>query len=497
LERLANRLGFGLLPIYLMVTDGRFFLWPPPPKQHKQDEDDNEDEEEDDNDDEEEQEEEEEDDDDDESLLLFPRKSPPGPGAGSGSGSGRHVKAWRKQPLLARLIPRRLLVHFNATAASAGNATAPARLLQATRALPARRLAGLGLRLLLVAALAYGLSQALSFKATMQALMIVSVLAEIAGRLGLLKDLRLPLPFLPAGSGGAAAAALRAQARGPATFSFELLNDRYQADMARLGLLTGNGGRGRSPVFIATDASRAAAAAAAAARQPPPRALDFVRTPAYGTAAPVANATTAGPAAANATAAAAAAAASNSTAAGAPASVAVGRDGPKPRCYVMAIKGDLYLSQGPYLAQAVSFLLGAWPCRDIAKHTRRTRTRGGACFLHCPFFGLSVLVQTQILTDVGGHATTTTTTTTHEPTTEAARPGVDEVLVLLESGGGAAYEYGLGASQVRITPRSTTPFSSSPACLCPVCSFVPYQQPTYLHPPTQRSWNASARPTSA
>jgi hypothetical protein len=29
------------------------------------------------------------------------------------------------------------------------------------------------------------------------------------------------------------------------------------------------------------------------------------------------------------------------------------------RCYVMAIKGDLYLSQGPYLAQAVSFLLGA------------------------------------------------------------------------------------------------------------------------------------------
>lgn len=237
-----------------------------------------------------------------------------------------------------------------------------------------------------MAAIAFAVGKAVSFKATMQFLMIVSVLAEIAGRLGLLKDLRLPpLPFLPVGSGSSAAAALRAQARGPATFSFELLNDRYQADMARLGLLTGSGSRlapSPPPVMLG--------GRPAAALQPQwPRGLDFVRTRAYGgkTAAAAAagassggNATAAPAAAAlgNGTVPAAAAAASHNSSTSSSSTLtggsgSSGNNGPKPRCYVMTIKGDLYLSQGPYLAQAVSFLLGACLCRLLLARVSHER----------------------------------------------------------------------------------------------------------------------------
>lgn len=320
----------------------------------------------------EEEEDDEEEDEDDEEAAPFGRR-----GAHQQQ-PGRHVKSLKKRPLLARLLPRRLLHPHagNATAPGGNNATSSRQLLlQATRGLSARRLAGVGLRLALVAALAYAVARVASFKATMQFLMILSVLAEIAGRLGLLKDLKLPLPsFLPSGS--TAAAALRAQARGPATFSFELLNDRYQADMARLGLLTGTGSTpGRlglarpsssSPVVLGRPAVSTAASAAAQ----PPRGLDFVRTPAYGgEAAAAAGAATAVEASnANATAPAAAvgngtvAASHNSTSSssgGAAPAVKGSSNGPKPRCYVMTIKGDLMLTQGPYLAQAVSFLLGA------------------------------------------------------------------------------------------------------------------------------------------
>ena len=318
------------------------------------------DEEEESDEEEEEEEEDDEEDEEEEEASPFPRQHPkPADGA-------RHVKALgKKQPLLARLLQRQLNAsgHNNATAMS----PARRRLLQAARALPPRRLAGLGLRLLLVGALAYALSKALSFKATMQALMILSVLAEIAGRLGLLKDLKLPLPFLPTSS--PAAAALRAAARGPATFSFELLNDRYQADMARLGLLTGSGGgrgsggNGRPSILLSTARATSPAAAAAAAAGggiKPPRGFEFVRTAAYGAGAPpaaaaagAANASSAAPESGsghNATALGAGANSSSSLTAG---------TGPRPRCYVMTIKGDLMLSQGPYLAQAISFLLGA------------------------------------------------------------------------------------------------------------------------------------------
>jgi ClpP class serine protease len=69
---------------------------------------------------------------------------------------------------------------------------------------------------------------------------------------------------------------------------------------------------------------------------------------------------------------------------------------PRPRAYVVTLKGDMFLSQGAYLTSVVSFLL------------------------------------------------------------ETARsgPGGDELVLLLESGGGAAYEYGLSAAQLERLRRA-------------------------------------------
>lgn len=93
--------------------------------------------------------------------------------------------------------------------------------------------------------------------------------------------------------------------------------------------------------------------------------------------------------------------------------------------------------------------------------------------------------------------------------TEAARPGVDEVLLLLESGGGAAFEYGLGASQVgrcvicdrgRESERACVPvsyvYARVHACVC-LSALGPNARTTsnHTHKQLERLRNANIRLT--
>ena len=303
-----------------------------------------------------------------------------------GVAAAHPYRVGQKQSLMARLVSKTL----NFTSSSAAqNVTTPAgptaRTVKALRAVPPKQLASLGLKVLVLGGLLYSLRHVLTFKTTMQALMIISIMAEIAGRLGLLKDLKLPSPF-PSAMGSS-----RLQLRGPPVFTFEVMNNRFMTDRVRLSLLTGDT-TGQALVAAAT-ARKAAAAEAAKMNAAAGAGAGAGGGGGNGTMSETRHTTAFGTAPKNATAAAAAApATSNQTTAAAAAAPAP----PRPRLYVVQVKGDMMLSQGPYITQIISFLL------------------------------------------------------------ETARPGPagDELVLLLESGGGAAYEYGLASSQLERLRRA-------------------------------------------